>query len=341
MKCSRRVPFIVCVLAGTVFPLGALAVACSSSSTSTATGPDASSDGTAKADVHVPDASTVDHSVIDTGPDSPVIDAGRDSPVIDAGRDSSFDAGRDAAADVSIDTGRDVQTDAARDALFDAPHDSGIDVHALLVAYPNQVNTAYCQQWANCCGNPSNFNVATCVKDVGIGGGIGNVSLAVIDSGNIAFDPSAASNCLATINALPCPQTTAAENLALINACAAAMQGTLNVGETGCRSSWDCKQPGYCDRVGDAGTGTCTAILGLLQPCKDSEFSQDCTSLGNAPGAFCGPHGATSPTCLVAEKEGGVCDENAQCNSTLCYNNCVPAEPFGVPGDGGTCGFFP
>ena len=329
MNDLRRGWIIMAALAATG-PIGMLAAGCGSDATGTGVA-DGSTDGKVDGRLHADARGDVTQK-----PDGRTgTDSGKDAVGTDVFHhpDTGLDGGSDGGSDGGADGGHDAHiTDAG------AP-----DVKALLYAYPGQVDKAFCQKYASCCGNPANFSVATCIKIYGlVGGAVANLYEAVIDSGHLDFDPSAASNCLARIQALNCAKTTTAQETALVAACAAPVKGTVAVGAAGCKSAWDCKQPAYCDKSVDG--GKCAATLGALQACKDTEFSQDCTSLGNAPGSFCGPFGSASPTCLTAEGDGGTCSENLQCLSTFCGNGgttCVSSESFAVPGDGGTCGFFP
>jgi hypothetical protein len=327
MKDLRRASMFVAILAGTGVSVAALSVGCSNDETGIAG--DASTDGTADGhalDTGRPDVTRPRDSGRDTGRDG-----GRDT-----GADSGFDAGHDAGQDVTGDAPPDTSsTDAKTDTNLDAPppSDGPVDAGGQVLAYQNLINKTFCERIAQCCNSPQTFSPASCEATYAtVGGAVGNVGNAVPTSGHLVLSPSDVSNCIATIDQLPCAATTSQQNLAAIQACAAGLKGTLTMGQSGCLSSWDCVQPAFCKPGSDG--GTCVALLGSTDPCTDTDFSQDCNSLGDVPGLFCGPFGSPSPICLSAENTGGVCLENQQCLSTYCGENdagasvCVTSEVF-------------
>ena len=335
MKNLRRASIILGVLAGTGGAVGVLSLGCGTDTTGGGAPDSGSADGQ-KDGQHVDsraDVKAADHSVADTGHDG-----GRDGGH-DAGQDSNTDTGHDSGRDVNIpDVIPDRTPDVGKDVV--TIPDVGTDQQSALAAFPTEVTKAYCQRLKQCCTTP--VSVAACVAlfdSPSVGGAVANVAT-MVPSAHVTISPSDRSNCLSTISQLPCGETTTAENLQMVKACTAAINGTLAIGQTGCKSPWDCVQPAYCKQPGDA--GTCTALIAPNQPCTDVSFSQDCASLGDVPGFFCGPFNSPTPTCLAAEGDGGACLENAQCLSTYCgASGCVTSEDFA--GDGGAvlCTLFP
>jgi hypothetical protein len=313
MKNLRRASFVVAALAGAAGSLCVGSVGCSNDDTGVVT-----DDGGGK-DVKVGDAGHIDAK---------------------QSHEASSDAGVDSGFDSTVDSGTD--TSAPIDTGVDSHFDSGMDASQEIAAYPLLVTTAYCQRLAQCCTSASvPISVDDCVSLYEPNGGaIANLATAVATSGHLTYNASAASDCLTRINAIDCDSVDSAENIQLTNACAAGLKGTLSVGGTGCLSSWDCMQPAYCATPG-ATTGVCTALLPTGAACTDIVYSEDCNPLGNAIGNFCGPNGATEPKCLAAEDDGGACEENNQCASTICnLEECAGGFPFATGGDGGTCGYF-
>jgi hypothetical protein len=297
-----------------------------------------------------------DGSLADSAPRS---DAARD-----AAKDAARDATRDAAGDAPHADGTVVDArhdspghpdDAADagipdsskvDAPLDArsPHDAGVDAPTLhLAEYLGAVENAFCGRLAACCDAGAPF-VASCVSAVAPngknpGGVIANLGTLVVDGGHVTFDASAAMACLSAIGDIaPCDTLSADQHLAITKACAAPIKGTLTIGATGCRSSWDCVQPAYCD-----GTGACRSLHPSDAACGDRVLSQDCSSLGNTPGTFCATvtAGMDGGTCLAAAPDGGACTAgDVSCQSFLCSDDgktCVSASPFASTGSGGVC----
>ncbi len=265
----------------------------------------------------------------------------------DTGHETGHDTGHDVGHDTGHDTGHDAGHDAGYDANYDAGHDAGWDVSGVIAAFQVQVSQAYCERFFQCCGsNPTWFSVESCTayfeSNEGAFANVGNI---VPNSGHVEYVPSAASNCYTAIAVMPCVNFTAAELVQITADCQAAVQGTLTVGETGCESAWDCVQPAYC-----AG-GQCAALLPMGGVCTDAVYSQDCNPLGNGSGTFCGPYGASPAHCLVAEGDGGICEEDQQCMSTMCAtpcgsNWCCSSSatyfiPDGGPEAGNNCYWFP
>lgn len=279
-----------------------------------------------------PDAPTIPDSTVDGGIDGGgggdatiVADADANTPTADAS-----DAGADAA-----DSTADVATDAAADVASDVVDNSAI------YAFPAQVVAALCNQAAVCCfGDASaNFNVAKCESgDLTVGFQGSSHGSAFLDSGNVAFNPTKASACLADLAAIDCRtnQLTTADVSALYPDCFGALQGTLPLGAV-CNGSIECAPGEFCE-PGDSGTtGTCQAVRTADAGCGDFGTPASPTSdqILNAQ-SICSYRGSGN-TGLVCEYEdratgnalptwscvpsgalGGNCSYPLDCTSKLC-----------------------
>jgi hypothetical protein len=194
--------------------------------------------------------------------------------------------------------------------------EGGFDVS--LAQFPAAVNAAYCQRLETCChaldagvADAGGF-AAGCIADFGPYSASGNLNLANTASPHVVYDPSNAKECLEQFAATPCGTETAAQSELNYLTCASAIQGQLAIGASGCTSSFDCVSGAYCPSDG----GTCTALAIAGMPCKDTNYSTDCTYLGNGdPLLWCN---ADSGTCENDFSTGSSCIEYEQCNTQVC-----------------------
>jgi hypothetical protein len=150
------------------------------------------------------------------------------------------------------------------------------------------------------------------------------------NGGSISYDSVKAQACLQDIASIPCGVITSAAYLQIRNDCYGAMVGTIPVGGSGCTTNLDCAPQGYCNIVGDAGTGTCTMVENLGTGCT---FNEQCTYRGTGmPAAFCATGG--SNTCVA---QG---DVDAACGTTFFYEQECTSELCVAPGVCGTQAVF-
>jgi hypothetical protein len=273
-------------------------------------------------------------------------DAGRDADATPDGGDAARDGDAAGDADANLvtsdsgDSGRDADAmlgtdaDAAfdADAISDGDASDASDAKTIppgLLAYPGQYATAICTGFATCCG--ATFDVAACEKaltTVGYDNTLPSVG-AVYDAGNLTFDANQAALCVAALQAWPCGANLAsAQNQAILSACHNVLGGTIQIGSTGCSSSFECVSGAYCK------SGTCTALVGDGGACAAGEsIDFQCSYVGSAqPSLYCnlypddGGGAARVGTCLPTLANGvtSVCSDGVSyysdyaCTSHVC-----------------------
>lgn len=232
----------------------------------------------------------------------------------------------------------------------DAPYNFGVDAASIdapsIGAFPSTVAQAFCTRLASCCFvSSAAWNQLLCTQQVTNGGGFRELSSfsPSLDSGNVLYDASAAAQCIADFTGLPCGTVNSSAILTLQGSCYGALTGTLGVDAGPCRTALECGNNEYCAINGDAGTGFCSALHGVNQPCT-SPTSEECSYLGlGNPALFCklGADGGPGQ-CMPTEPNEAGCTINNQCQSQLCdYPKCGPTIVVSDPGvNGGTCEYF-
>jgi hypothetical protein len=241
----------------------------------------------------------------------------------------------DAESEASSDDGGDEATPGDAESGADAPPDAPVD-SAALFAFPNQVNTTYCDRIAQCCGFDGGgggaFDIAKCVSDTVSAGGFDNVSVAQVDSGKIVYDTEAGVSCLGGIGSFDC--ATIADPLwaATLIACSTAMQGTVGINGP-CTTYWDCTAGSYC-LAGDGGVKHCAPLGTVGAPCADKISSTDCSYRGaGAPANYCSDAGMCEPALAIGDPAG--CTYDPQCTSQICdfvTGECQNSSEFTDPG---------
>jgi hypothetical protein len=248
---------------------------------------------------------------------------------------------------------KDVEDEGEASIGDDASDADASPVTPALLAFPNKVNTAYCERIAQCCGfdGGAGFNITQCVADITESNGIANVSAAQVDGGHIALDETASNTCLANMAVLNCATVQDPQYASTLIACSTAMQGLVGANAGKCTSYWDCTAGNYC-LVEDGGASHCVP-LGSAEggPCVDTTFSTDCSYRGDGnPPRFCSPIGdGSTGVCQpdFALSEG--CDANATCLTQICdpataapttLGSCQNSSSFIVPGPDGICGAY-
>jgi hypothetical protein len=274
-----------------------------------------------------------------SGGGGPTPEAGSDSPV-----DSTIDVTPDTSPpppDSSADT-----TAPDADAGPEGDAEAGLDASQIF-QFPGRVSQAWCQRLQTCCAPAdAGFDFSLCVlSTLAIGGangdGLGLYNGRIPNNGGaIMFNTAMAQTCLQDISTIPCGMITTQVALQIRSDCYGALVGTIPVGSAGCSTNLDCAQ-GYCNIVGDAGTGTCTALVADGGACT---FNEQCSYRGSGqPAQFCNT-GAATPTCVPQTAIGGMCGfttyYNQECTTEICAPpaNCAAQGVFADPGvDGGTC----
>jgi hypothetical protein len=269
----------------------------------------------------------------------------------DSGTDASGDTTTDAPGDTSpapeaaTDASDGGSADGDGGSLTDTTPDGPLDAGNAVALFPQQVTQAYCQRLATCCApNDAGFDMNYCYTSTLGQGGVNGDGLGYYagripaEGGAIMFDSAKAQACLQDIAAIPCGIVTSQTYLQIRNDCYAALVGTIAVGGTGCTTTLDCAPQGFCNIVGDAGTGTCVALSGGGGPCTVNE---QCTYRGTGqPAQFCDNEGpdAGSYTCVPQSGVDGGCGVTfyyeQECTSELCVSPgvCGTQTVFSDPG---------
>jgi hypothetical protein len=212
--------------------------------------------------------------------------------------------------------------------------------------YPSRVSSAFCARLNQCClVSAASWKQSTCVSQLQNAGGfrfLGEYS-ASLEAGTVGFDASTAANCLSAMSTIDCGELTSTKVLQLQQECYSALSGKVGVDAGPCLTSADCTSGAFCSITGDA--GTCTALLGLGDPCTHA-FSDECSYLGTGA-AFCAvpseiPGGSGPAVCAPTEPIDGGCFANSPCQSGLCgFPGCASQIVFADPGvENGTCDFY-
>jgi hypothetical protein len=196
-------------------------------------------------------------------------------------------------------------------------------------SYGADVTTAFCEGYRDCCGvAPESWNLALCQSMLHGAGGVNGLENIVLGPGAL-FDGDLAASCISVWETHDC--TTFPSSLAIsVNAdCFGAIVGTITNGNA-CASTSECSE-GYC------ASGTCTAYVGLGDPCSSGD---QCSRFG-VNGAFC-----AGGVCEAARANSESCSQNQQCASLICdWPACGASIPsvdheYTCPGytlpDGGT-----
>jgi len=210
-----------------------------------------------------------------------------------------------------------------------------------LDSFVSTLVSAACQQFEQCCLlSPSEFNMALCTSFYSKGGawlGLGFVE-PYFDGGRIAYDPTAACNCLVGTSGFNCGSLTGQDFTNLQATCFAAVHGTATDGGA-CASSYECAPGLYCAQpaadAGDAGLGLCQPLVPDGGPCT-TDFA--CSYLQNGqPELYCN---SSTQTCAPRVDVDGGCTRNPMCTSnrcvyfssgSLCQAGGITTDP-GVPG---------
>jgi hypothetical protein len=203
------------------------------------------------------------------------------------------------------------------------------------LAFPAQINAALCTALAACCDaqDAGPFNVSFCEDQVFTNvHGYRNfyVGLEAWDAGNIIYDQTQASQCLADLYAIEWCSPVAGTSAATMQTdCLLAYQGTLASGASGCTYSIECPIGTYCERDG----GTCSPLKAIGDPCPHGDESADAGNIdlylyglaqcswreSNFPPHYCDK----VLGCQPAHANGYVCDRHTsptQCQTTICNN---------------------
>ena len=165
---------------------------------------------------------------------------------------------------------------------------------------------AYCEWAARCGVYPEQ---ATCAASVHLDLG---QQMADVSAGKTAYDPSAASTCIASFSTESC---SFAERMTFESTCAAVFKGALALAKP-CFFGHQCAS-GYC-QLPDGCLGSPSCCTGI---CSAPTIGSFCTSLnvsdirGDCPwGSFCKLDASSAPTvCTPFVEIGQPCDDRDQC----------------------------
>jgi hypothetical protein len=292
---------------------------------------DVVAEDTGKADVS--DGSSPDAT--DAGPD--VVEAGpADVSVVDVLAEATNDAS-DASAASSIVADADA---GLRDAAIESSPEASPPL--TLSQYQLAIASAWCDRTAECCQlSSTQFDRALCVSLAGSGFGPDAVNKFInVYAGNfpatLVFDPSQAAQCVQAQRTRSCTAN-GPEKHDLYATCVTAVQGTLNSGNVGCRTSLECIGGLYCKLPTDGGLGVCTPVAGAGQACDDPlANSEQCTYLGVfvSTSSHCSSFADNGGTCVAPLPIGSSCNGNQECATQLCSNisgTCVNSHPYPPP----------
>ena len=216
-----------------------------------------------------------------------------------------------------------------------------------LSKFAAQINQTACAWEQNCCGGVTQFNIARCESDLNDPADLGFFfTRGVLDTldggGNVTFDQSKASQCLALIQGLSCSTATtavtSAQAIAIRDACYGAIQGNIPAGSTGCTSSIECQFPAHCEPTGG---GTCVAPYNSGSNCVFAG-DQVVDTMNRCGRAYSGEPGSCTignfytaqeaGTCQTALGADASCASGLECASGICDTdtnypgNCVSSE---------------
>ena len=267
-----------------------------------------------------------------------------------------LDATTDADASATPTPDADAGTDA--DAPADADASPAADGAACGVAVPaegdffNTVAGTVCQSLKACCNTGTNFDMQGCLATYGkpqFGGPFG-VGFAVehLEGGRIAYDPSAACDCITSLASINCGLLTQASFTSIQTSCFGAVHGTVpatsadagdagDAGSAACASSYECINGAYCTLEypadpGDASLGSCLPLVADGGSCSTDK---QCSYLGNSsPSEYCN---GTTHTCVPRLSAGTDCKISSNCISDICAfvpdgsPICATGEVFAPP----------
>ena len=264
-----------------------------------------------------------------------VQDAGpiKDGTVLDSSQEQPDAGGMDAQGADALPT-----TDGGPDAgesVDGSDASPGVDVQAPNLAdFAHAVDVAYCHRLNECCviepGQTWAQDHCVTVFD-GFGGAYGQAAFkSELDGGSIAYDPSAATACIAGVEASNCGAISAMTFGSLIDLCFSATKGTLGLDAGACIDSLQCSPGEYCAST-DGGLGTCVALRSAGQPCTDTRNSSQCSYRGSGSLVlYCGQSDAGT-TCLPTEPLTSPCKSNGQCQTRICDSTgagCINSYSF-------------
>lgn len=248
----------------------------------------------------------------------------------------------------SVDAGaNDATTNNMNDASQDGGTDAPVyrDVANVDVEQPS-INTflpivqaAICDRYDECCtvigldaGPATFFDKGLCKGRFtqGWNGSATGLQAAIAaDAGNIAFNATAALNCVRLVRTFQCPEVNGIEMKQIEDSCFGALSGTV-AANGACNVSIECSTGLYCD-TGDSGatTGTCKPVLPFDAGCA-IEYNQvttgtlytseQCSDKGK--GAACeviDPDTSLDAKCGLPQLPNGTtCYSNSSCASNLC-----------------------
>jgi hypothetical protein len=301
---------------------------------------DTAADTSREADVTVEAAvegATVDAN--DSGSDVSSGDGDAGSTNADSGTADADAATTDADAEVDADAGVDADAEADADAQADADAEAGPNP---IEQYAVQYAQAFCNGQLKCCagydaGAP--FDLAGCITAWQTFGWETTLpgNPAAYSAGHLNFNEDAGAGCVSALQNFTCPDinglVSASAYAAVTNACLGVLTGTIDAGSGGCVSSFECNN-GYCDPTvdGGAGTGLCTALVGIGGTCTAPTNSLDemCSQAGvYQPHAWCNMlGGGATGTCAAPLADTTTCYNSATnfwsdygCTSLLCGDN--------------------
>ncbi len=314
---------------------------------------DASADA-AHVDANASTESGSDGSTLSDASDATVAaDASPDAALDTTVPDGSTDGSNDGATDASVE---DTRLDAAADGSSDGSSEAS-SVLSALEAFPSQVATAICQQFATCCfgsADAGQFDMPLCLSQVLPTGFHGTTvgAFAVVDSGLLTFDSTHAQACLQDIATIGCT-VTAAQSLAATNDCYAAISGTLASGSP-CTQPIVCAGSQYCRLPGDGGTtGVCTPLSGDGGSCDYGTFGVSeyvCSPRSSGIGGLrCVNEDTATPyelfdastwTCGPTLGVDAACNYGIDCVTQICDTSnylCAGSSPYADPE---TCAYY-
>jgi Dickkopf N-terminal cysteine-rich region len=226
------------------------------------------------------------------------------------------------------------------------------------------LSNTVCQSLKACCGTGAKFDTAKCIATYSGSAGGGWMGSGYVipyqDSGRVAYDTSAACQCLegnATINCGLVPQQTWNS---IGSSCVGAVHGdvpaqiaaeagtsdagTADAGDGGssaCASSYECAEGAYCtvQNPSDPGSGALGTCLPLVPSGGGCTSDYQCSYLANGtPPLYCGP----SNTCIPRLDAGAACQTNENCTLNNCSGfTCQSGIVFSDQvGAGGICDYF-
>jgi hypothetical protein len=282
------------------------------------------------------DVATTDVSVQETGhPDTGGGDAKADAPAVDAGHDADATTAMDAdsgTADADAGTAHDADAGTAHDAdaaTTDADADAGeVDADAGPTLTAAQIFAAgyaqaYCQGYLHCCDgyDAGAIDLGRCATEQ-----YGQASqettfplgsAGALTAGHLIIDQDAAAGCFVALSNLACV-IAAADNAAATNPCFGVISGNIPLGGTGCVTSFECVNGGYCNLPGDGGAGTCLALVADGGTCATQDM---CSAAQLVPTSYCTAIDTGSPTgvCAPLVPDNGACASDMECTAEFCF----------------------